>query len=276
MHRTPLAGTQRRTRCAHSRPLRARTLEDRLSRDGASWRRTHGSSDGSTRLCNWRCGSWRRSLVHRTRPSLGDDHARRWRLWRTCHDRWCGRTRRHRWHLRRSRCADRRCCWRRRRNDNCRGGRHWTRRRRDGWCGDRHRSGGLFRDRQRSYHRMYRRRRRNRRRGRRNRRRCRGRRWPRHRRHSHGSRDHGRHCGPRRRRHRFLLLGNGLQHVSGPGDVRQIYLRLDFLFAAQRTCGPGRRRLRLGCATDVDPNFFRFMLLERAGMGLLLRHPDER
>jgi hypothetical protein len=25
----------------------------------------------------------------------------------------------------------------------------------------------------------------------------------------------------------------------------------------------------------MDPHFFRFMFLERAGMGLLLRHPDD-
>jgi len=58
--------------------------------------------------------------------------------------------------------------------------------------------------------------------------------------------------------------------------MRQINLSLDFFIAAQRAHGPGRRRLRLGRAAEVDPYFFRFMFLERTGMGLLLRHPDER
>jgi len=71
-------------------------------------------------------------------------------------------------------------------------------------------------------------------------------------------------------------LRDGLQHISRPGDVRQIDFGLDFFFAAQRARGTRRRRLRFGRAAEVDPHFFRFMLLERTGMGLLLRHPDER
>ena len=74
----------------------------------------------------------------------------------------------------------------------------------------------------------------------------------------------------------FLLLRNRLQHISGPGDVRQIDLGLDFFFAAQWARRARRRRLRFGRAADVGPYFFSFMLLERTGMGLLLRHPDER
>jgi hypothetical protein len=58
--------------------------------------------------------------------------------------------------------------------------------------------------------------------------------------------------------------------------MRQIDLGLDFFFAAQRTRRAGRRRLRFGRAAEVDPHFFGFMLLERTGMGLLLRHSDER
>jgi len=58
--------------------------------------------------------------------------------------------------------------------------------------------------------------------------------------------------------------------------MRQIDLGLDLFFAAQRAGGPGRRRLPFGRAAKVDPHFFRFVLLERTGMGLLLRHPDER
>jgi len=58
--------------------------------------------------------------------------------------------------------------------------------------------------------------------------------------------------------------------------MRQINLGLDFFIAAQRARGPGRRCLRVGRAAEVDPHFFRFMFLERTGMGLLLRHPDDR
>jgi hypothetical protein len=57
--------------------------------------------------------------------------------------------------------------------------------------------------------------------------------------------------------------------------VRQINLGLDFFFAAQWARGTGGRRLRFGRAADVGSHFFRFMLLERTGMGLLLRHPDD-
>jgi len=69
-------------------------------------------------------------------------------------------------------------------------------------------------------------------------------------------------------------LRDGFQHIAGPGDVRQIDLGLDFFFAAQWARGPGRRRLRFGRAADVRPHFFRFMLFDRTGMRLLLRHPD--
>jgi hypothetical protein len=58
--------------------------------------------------------------------------------------------------------------------------------------------------------------------------------------------------------------------------VRQIDLGLDFFFAANRARGPGRRRLRFGRAAEVHSHFFRFMLFERTGMGLLLSHPDQR
>jgi hypothetical protein len=37
-----------------------------------------------------------------------------------------------------------------------------------------------------------------------------------------------------RRRNRFLLLRNRLQHISRTRDVRQINLGLDFFFAANR------------------------------------------
>src|SRR5271165_5808828 len=46
--------------------------------------------------------------------------------------------------------------------------------------------------------------------------------------------------------------------------------------SAQRAGRPRRRRLRFGRAAEIYPHFFRFMFLERTGMGLLLRHPDDR
>jgi hypothetical protein len=58
--------------------------------------------------------------------------------------------------------------------------------------------------------------------------------------------------------------------------MRQIDFGFDFFFTAQRARGTRRRRLRFGRASDVDSYFFRFMLLERTGMRLLLRHSDER
>jgi hypothetical protein len=45
------------------------------------------------------------------------------------------------------------------------------------------------------------------------------------------------------RRNGFLLLGNGSEHVAGPGDVGKINLGLDFFFAASRTAGLRGRRL---------------------------------
>jgi hypothetical protein len=71
-------------------------------------------------------------------------------------------------------------------------------------------------------------------------------------------------------------LSDGFKHIARPGDVRQIDLGLNFFFAAQRARGPGGRRLRFRRAADMGPDFFCLMLLERAGMGLLLRHPDDR
>ena len=85
-----------------------------------------------------------------------------------------------------------------------------------------------------------------------------------------------RRCRSNRGRSRFLLLRDCFQHISRPGDVRQIDLGLDFFFAALSARGAGRRGLRLGRPTEVGPYLFRFMLLERTGMGLLLRHPDDR
>jgi hypothetical protein len=66
-----------------------------------------------------------------------------------------------------------------------------------------------------------------------------------------GPRHHRRRrCRRRRRRRRFFLLRNRFQHISRPGDVRQINLGLDFFFAAQRARGPRRRELCFGRAAE--------------------------
>jgi hypothetical protein len=42
-------------------------------------------------------------------------------------------------------------------------------------------------------------------------------------------------CRRTRRGGNFFALRDGFQHVSGPGDVRQINFGFDFLFAANAT-----------------------------------------
>jgi len=64
------------------------------------------------------------------------------------------------------------------------------------------------------------------------------------------------------------------EHVSRMGDVRQINLGLDFLFAAQGLAGLGSRGRRFRRAANMRPHFFRFVLLERTGMRLFLGHSD--
>jgi hypothetical protein len=209
----------------------------------------------------------RRRLVHRTRSGLRNNHARRWRLRRCGSRRWRNRPRRRSRRLRCCRCCSRRR-WRRRRSGrrnrarrcgNCRSGggwRHWRSRllcRRSDHCGSRRGRCNCGRRgrRSRRWRRLY---------------------W----RHSHRLSRHRRRRGPSRGRRCLLLLRDGFEHISRPRDVRQIDLGLDFFFAAQRAGRSGRRRLRFRRAADVGPYFFRFMLLERTGMGLLLRHPDDR
>jgi hypothetical protein len=58
--------------------------------------------------------------------------------------------------------------------------------------------------------------------------------------------------------------------------MRQIDLGLDFFFAAQGARSTRGRRLRFSGAADVGSHLFRFMVLDGTGMGLLLRHSDER
>ena len=80
----------------------------------------------------------------------------------------------------------------------------------------------------------------------------------------------------RRWRHRFFLLRDCLENISGPGDVRQIDLGLDFFFAARRAGGSGGRRLCFAGGAEVAAYFFCFVLFQRTGMRLLLSHPDHR
>ena len=136
MHRPALARTKRRTRrarrtCAlHGRTaLKNRLAGNRTSRSGA-----HCATNRNSGLYRRRRRSWpHRRFVHRSRPSLGNDHARR-RWWRS---NWPRRNRR-RW---RSTRGSHWCGWRRhrgnrrshrprRRSNNSR--RRW-RRRYNGW-----------------------------------------------------------------------------------------------------------------------------------------------
>lgn len=92
-------------------------------------------------------------------------------------------------------------------------------------------------------------------------------------------------CGNRRNRrtHRrgrrgssFLLLRDGAQHITRTGDVRQVNLGFDFVFAAQWARGFRRRSLRFGLASDMGPDLVCFVVFDRTGVSLLLGHPDER
>lgn len=275
MHRPALARTQRWTRRTSARNRRT-ALKDWLSRHRTARHRTprHGTiqaADGNSGLHQ----RWRRphrSFVHRSRPGLWNDHAgrRRLRSDRTRHQRSRGRsargynrkccrrwTRRHRRRRRgtygrcnhgrrrnRRRCC-RRCRHRSQNNRSRRSSRHWRCRR----CHCRLR--WRWRD-QRPAN------------ARRRRRCCRNIcRWR-----CHGTRHH-------RWRDRFLLLSNRSQHIPRTGNVRQINFRLDFFFATKRTRTrlAGRRRtFRRGA--DVHPYLLRFVLFERTGVRLFLRHSD--
>ena len=271
MHGTAFAGTQRRTRRTSTGNLRTRTLENWLARDWTSGRGTHGPSSRCAHLSNRRDRSGRRSFVHRPRPRLRNNHARRRRLRRPGNDRRSGGTWRNR-SLWRCRCGDRGRCRRGRSNDG-----HWWRRYRTRWRGYWRRYDSRGSSRLLDGGHNYRRRcgRRRNRSG--NCRRCRRWSWSCHRRRSnYRLNDNWWRCRPRWRSRSFLLLRDGLQHITRPGNVRQVDFGLDFFFTAQRPRGFRRRGWRFGRAAQVDPYFFRFMLFQRTGMGLLLRHSDER
>lgn len=253
MHGTTLARTQRTGRTAAGRH-RTRALKNRLPRHWTAGRGTHGANGRSSLAAHrsgGRDGTRRRSFVHRARPSLRNDHARCRRLRRTHHRRRCSRTRNDR-RLRRGRRGNR---WRSRRHHDRRRRRHGTRRRgrrnygtgnRTGTGRSRRSNGSRPLHRGRNHCRprcrwRYSRgcrsgRHTRRRRGSGKRRRSDG--WSRH--------NRRRRCGPCGRRCRLFLLRDGSQHISRPGNVRQVNLGLDFFFAAQGTRRAGRGRLRFG------------------------------
>jgi hypothetical protein len=73
----------------------------------------------------------------------------------------------------------------------------------------------------------------------------------------------------------LLLPNNRLQDVSGFRNVRKINLGPDLVWLAVTTArGRLRRRVHLARAAEVSPNFYRFVLFERAGMGFLLGDAD--
>jgi hypothetical protein len=81
----------------------------------------------------------------------------------------------------------------------------------------------------------------------------------------------------RSRRRSFLLLSNRSQHIPGTGDVRQINFGFDFFFAAKwaRTGLASRgRTFRRGA--EILAYFLRFVLFQRTGVRLLLRHSHHR
>jgi hypothetical protein len=63
-------------------------------------------------------------------------------------------------------------------------------------------------------------------------------------------------------RHRFLLLRNGSQYIAGTRDMRQIDLRLDLIFATNRTRRPRRGRRWLGVSMEMFTNEIRLVVLK--------------
>jgi hypothetical protein len=74
----------------------------------------------------------------------------------------------------------------------------------------------------------------------------------------------------------FLLLSYGLENIARAGNMGQINLRLDFLFAARRVSWPGQVRRGFRRPTEVGSHFFSFVFFERAGVSLLLGDSGKR
>lgn len=70
----------------------------------------------------------------------------------------------------------------------------------------------------------------------------------------------------------FFLLLNGPQYIAGLGNVRQVDLRL--LVALLRFAGDAGNGL--AAAAQSSTHTYRFVLLHRAGVGLLFRNADFR
>ena len=123
MHGPALARSQWRTVGAGR--TRTRALENRLAWHWTSRSRTHRGSRGRPRYAR-RCGRSQRRLIHRTRPSLRNDHSwqRHRRRW------WCARgsrSGRHGWHLWDGGCGSRdRCDGRCQSNGGPRGHYRWN------------------------------------------------------------------------------------------------------------------------------------------------------
>jgi len=255
MHRTAFTRTQRWARRTHARHLRARALENWLPGYGAAGRRAHSDRhSGLHSRCYHRAR--RRSLIYGTRSGLGHNHARSRRLWPGQRRRGDGT--RNRGSLGRRRHRYRR--WSRRRQY----GRRRSRNARWRYCRRRGRSNGRpFRGRHGRNHSGPRRGWRRRNWWRRNRpcRSC-------HRRHHYwcgygrGLCGHRRNRRSRRGRYHFLLLRDGSEHISRPGDVGQVNLGLDFFLAARwaRRLGGWRRSFRR--STQADSDLFRLEVFE--------------
>ena len=273
MHWPALARPQGRT--IRGRRARTRALENRLAWNWTPRGRTHSGSRGRTRRSYRACRRSRPQgrLINRTRPSLRNDHS--WQRHRR--RRWCARgcrSGRHGRRLRRRRCGPHGRC-----NGCCRTGcrPRWHNRRCDGswrrWC---HRSRGLRRSwrrwsregwpRARSWNYKFRRR------GWRRCRRLRSR---------SGRR---RRCGRGRRpgldgrrwrrsicnRRSLLFADDGFKSVAGLGNMREVYLGLDFIaVGSSRPGGPAGTLCRTGSA-EAGTHLIRFMVFERTGMALLL------
>jgi len=66
------------------------------------------------------------------------------------------------------------------------------------------------------------------------------------------------------------LLVDELQHITGFGNVREIDLGLDALFATRRTHAPGTALRFRGGGLEMGPHLLCFMVFERAGVSLFL------
>jgi hypothetical protein len=70
------------------------------------------------------------------------------------------------------------------------------------------------------------------------------------------------------------LLRDGAQHITRSRNIRQVNLGLDLFFAASGTRSLHRTWRRLGPVAQMFPHQFRFVLFQRTGVSLLLRHAN--